>query len=108
MTRAELVNHLLRQLGVLGIGGAATSADFDFAGTVVDNAQDELEQLEVALWTVDDVPGYAIEPFVRYCAPMAAPAFGAPIDGNVKQLALAELRSLTADARHGVATANYF
>src|SRR5688500_18896146 len=108
MTKAELRDHILRQLGVLGAADTAKAEDAVFIETVIDNAQDELEQLEVALWTVDDVPGYAIESFVAYCVPMAGPAYGYPADLNVKAVALSHLRHLTADRRSTTGRATYY
>jgi hypothetical protein len=107
MTKAELRDHILRQLGVLGAGDDATAEDATLVEAVIDNCQDELEQLEVAVWPVDDVPGYAIESFVLYCRGSLT-AFGQDYDQRVKDMALARLRMLTADRRAGVGRANYF
>jgi hypothetical protein len=107
MTKAELRDHILRQLGVIGAGEAPTAEDAALVETVIDNCQDELEQLEVALWPADDVPGYAIESFVLYCK-ASLTAFGQEYDPRLKQLALAQLRYLTADRRSGVGRATYF
>jgi hypothetical protein len=107
MTKAELRDHILRQLGVLGAADDATAEDAALTEAVIDNCQDELEQLEVALWSADDVPGYAIESFVLYCKSSLA-AFGQEYDPRLKGLALAQLRMLTADRRAGVGRANYF
>lgn len=107
MTKEQLRDHILRQLGVLGAGETATAEDAELVETVIDNCQDELEQLEVALWTVDDVPGYAIESFTLYCK-ASLTAFGQEYDLGTKAMALAMLRALTADKRSGVGRATYF
>jgi hypothetical protein len=107
MTKAELRNHILRQLGVLGAGETATAEDAELVETVIDNCQDELEQLEVALWPVDDVPGYAIESFTLYVKSSLS-AFGQEYDPRLKALGLAQLRMLTADRRSGVGKATYY
>ena len=107
MTKAELRDHILQQLGVLGAGESATADDAQLVETVIDNCQDELEQLEVALWPVDDVPGYAIESFVLYCK-ASLQAFGQEYDPSLKALGLRQLRYLTADRRSGVGKATYY
>ena len=61
MTKAEVRDHILRQLGVIGAGESPTAEDAELVETVMDNCHDELEQMEVATWSIDDVPGYAIE-----------------------------------------------
>jgi hypothetical protein len=42
MTKAELRDHILRQLGVLGAGDDATAEDATLVEAVIDNCQDEL------------------------------------------------------------------
>jgi hypothetical protein len=110
MNLAELRNHLLAQMGVLGAGGAAAAEDAVFAEAVLAHAQSELEQLGVALWTLDDVPEYAVEGLVRYASPLAAPRFGKSDEFPLADMAfaLARLRELTSDGRTGVGTAEYF
>jgi hypothetical protein len=66
-----------------------------------------LEKLDVALWTDSDVPAYAVESFVDYCKASVS-RFGMDRDPALKIAALAELRYLTADTRHGTGTACYF
>lgn len=107
MTKAELRNHILQQLGILGAGDTATAEDADLVETVIDNCQGELEQLEVALWPVEDVPGYAIESFTLYCK-ASLTAFGQEYDPRLKELGLRQLRYLTADKRSGVGRAVYY
>jgi hypothetical protein len=107
MTKQELRDHILQQLGVLGAGEAATADDAQLVETVIDNCQDELEQLEVALWSVDDIPGYAIESFTLYCK-ASLTAFGHDYDPGLKALGLSQLRYLTADRRAGVGKATYY
>jgi hypothetical protein len=107
MTKEQLRDHILRQLGVLGAGETATAEDAELVEAVIDNCQDELEQLEVALWSVDDVPGYAIEGFTLYCK-ASLTAFGQEYDPNLKALGLKQLRYLTADKRSGVGRAVYY
>jgi hypothetical protein len=107
MTKAELRDHILRQLGVIGAGQSPSAEDAELTETVIDNCHDELEQLEVALWSVDDVPGYAIESFVNYVKPSLS-AFGQEYDYRAKAVALAALRMVTADRRAGVGRATYY
>jgi hypothetical protein len=107
VTKGELRNHILQQLGVIGAGENAPADDATLVETVIDNCQDELEQLEVALWPVDDVPGYAIESFCLYVK-SSLTAFGQDYDEDGRELALRRLRSLTADKRSGVGRACYY
>ena len=107
MTKAELRDHILRQLGVIGAGESPSAEDAELVETVIDNCHDELEQLEVALWTVDDVPGYAIESFCNYVKPSLS-AFGQEYDFAAKQVALKALRYVTSDRRSGVGKATYY
>jgi hypothetical protein len=107
MTKAELRDHILRQLGIIGAGEAPPAEDAELVETVIDNCQDELEQMEVALWPVDDVPGYAIESFALYCK-ASLTAFGQQYDPRLKELGLRQLRMVTQDRRAGVGRANYF
>lgn len=110
MTLAELRNHLLKHIGVLGIGEAASAEDANLAETVLTNCQGELEQIGVALWTVDDVPSYAIEGLMFYSAPSLAGYFGKADEFPVglKAIGIRMLRELTADRRTVTGTASYF
>lgn len=106
MTKAELRDHILQQIGVLGAGETAPADDAALVEAVIDNCQAELEQLEVALWPVDDVPAYAIESFCLYCK-ASLTAFGQEYDPRLKALGLTQLRYLTADRRAGIGRADY-
>jgi hypothetical protein len=75
--------------------------------TIIDNCQDELEQMEVATWGADDIPGYAIEAFCLYCK-ASTTAFGQEYDPRLKKLGLDQLRYITADKRAGVGRACYY
>lgn len=110
MTLEELREHLLSQIGVVGVGAASSAEDAVFAETVLRNAQGELEQLGVALWQIDDVPEYAIESFCMYAAPLCAPRFGKSDEYPpvLRQEGLRRLRELTADERTSRGTAEYF
>lgn len=110
MTLEELRDHLLGQLGILGIGAAASADDAAHAETVLRNAHGTLAKLRVALWTLDDVPEWAIESFIKYAAPMAAPKFGLAeqYPMALTRIALAELRELTSDGRTPTGKACYF
>lgn len=111
MTLAELRDHLLRYIGVLGAGDAAASAeDADLAETVLANCQDELDKLGVSLWTTADVPSYAVEGICTYAAPSIAPSFGkaAEYPLQLKSIGLRMLREVTQDQRTSIGTADYF
>ena len=107
MTKAELRNHILRQIGVIGAVDTASAEDAELMETIIDNCQDELEQLEVALWTTADVPSYAVEGFAMY-AKGSCTAWGQEYDERLRDAGLRRLRQVTADRRSGVGRANYF
>jgi hypothetical protein len=75
--------------------------------TIIDNCQDELDQLEVALWTTDDVPSYAVEGMAMYCKGSST-AWGQEYSDKLRDAGLRRLREVTADRRSGVGRANYF
>jgi hypothetical protein len=107
MTLDQFRDHLATNLGIKGRGNALAADDAAYLETVIENCQAELEQLEVALWPVSDIPGYAVESFVIYCRGSVS-RFGFDPDPAVKAIGLAQLRYLTADARTGVGKADYF
>lgn len=107
MTLEEFRDHLAINLGIKGRGNALTADDASYLQTVIENCQGELEQLNVALWPIEDIPSYAVESFVIYCKATVS-RFGYDPDPSLKALGLMQLRYLTADARHGVGKADYF
>jgi hypothetical protein len=107
MTREEFRDHLLKQIGVVGAGETADAHDAEMAETIIDNCHSELEQMEVALWPVDDIPAYAVESFALYCKATCT-AWGQDYDPRLKKLGLDQLRYITADKRAGRGTADYF
>ncbi|MEN3973111.1 hypothetical protein WJS89_10565 [Sphingomicrobium sp. XHP0235] len=107
MNKAQLRDHVLQQLGVLGAGQNASAEDAALIETIIDNVQDKLEHLGVALWPVTDVPGYAIEDFTGMVASRVS-AFGQTPDLIKERYHERELRRLTNDPRHGVGKAEYF
>jgi hypothetical protein len=107
MDREEFRDHLLKQIGVIGAGETADAHDAEMAETIIDNCHSELEQQEVALWPIDDIPAYAIESFALYCKATCT-AWGQEYDPRLQELALRRLRTITADKRAGRGTATYF
>ena len=109
MTREEFRDHLAAQSGVTGNSETLDAEDAKFIGQVIDNCHEELEQMEVATWSVDDIPGFAVEGFVLYCKP-SLQGFGGVVatDPQMKERGLRQLRYITADKRAGRGTADYF
>lgn len=107
MTLEEFRNHLADDLGIRGRGNNLSADDANYLETVIGNSQGELEQLGVSLWTLDDIPSYAVESFVIYCKSNIS-RFGLDPSPALKMLGLSQLRYLTADARKGVGKACYF
>lgn len=110
MTADELRDHLLRHIGILGAGSAASAEDAVLAETILANAHGELEQLSIALWPIEDVPSYAVEAFMKYTAPMLAGYHGKADEFPLtdRLLAIRMLRELTADSRTSVGRAEFF
>ena len=107
MTKAELRDHILRQLGVIGAVDTATAEDAALMETIIDNCHDELTQLEVALWDTTDIPAYAVEGLTLFCK-ASAQAWGQEYSPQLRELGLRRLREVTADRRSGTGTACYF
>lgn len=107
MNLEEFRDHLAENLGIKGDGNTLSADRANYLETLISNCQAELEQLEVALWPSSDIPAYAVESFVDYCKASVS-RFGMDRDPALKVAALAELRYLTADPRHGVGKADYF
>jgi hypothetical protein len=107
MTKEEFRDHCLRQIGVIGAAETASAEDAELMETIIENCHAELEQQEVALWSVDDIPAYAVEGLVTYCK-ASANAWGLDYDPRLQELGLRRLRTVTADKRAGTGSANYF
>lgn len=107
MTLQEFRDHLAENLGIKGDGNTLSADRANYLETLITNCQAELEQLEVALWPSSDIPAYAVESFVDYCKGSVS-RFGMDRNPGLKAAALAEIRYLTNDARHGTGTACYF
>lgn len=107
MTLEEFRDHLAENLGLKGDGNTLSSDRANYLETLVGNCHDELEQIEVALWPVDDIPAYAVESFSQYCAASVA-RFGRDPNDALKYAALSKLRYLTNDRRNSVGKACYF
>lgn len=107
MNLAQFRDHLASNLGIKGRGNNLSAEDAEYLETVILNCQDELEQLEVALWPSSDIPAYAVESFVLYCMATVT-RFGRDYDPGLKGLGLSQLRYLTHDSRHGVGKADFY
>lgn len=107
MTLEEFRDHLAENIGIKGDGNVLSYDRANYLETLIANCQGELEQLEVALWPVSDIPAYAVESFAEYCA-ASVTRFGRNPDDGRKAYALSKLRYLTADTRHDVGKAEYF
>ena len=115
MTLAELRDKVLQRLGVLAAGEIASQEDAALTESALRGVQGELEQLNIALWTLDDVPDYAAGAVIRMALPEVGPSFGVvainglPLNEGYRELAIRRLRELTADrAPSAPGTAEYF
>ena len=107
MTLEEFRDHLAENLGIKGDGNTLSSDRANYLETLIGNCHAELEQLEVALWPISDIPAYIVESFTDYCKASVS-RFGMDRDPAMKFSALREIRYLTADPRTGVGKASYF
>ena len=103
MTLAELRDKVLQRIGVLAAGEIASAEDAALTEAALRGAQAELDMLGIALWTLDDVPEYAVGSLIRMVLPEVGPAFGVvavnglPLDEGYREMAIRRLRILTAD-----------
>jgi hypothetical protein len=100
MTKAQLRDHILRQLGVIGAVDTATAEDAELMETIIDNCHDELAQ-------TDDIPAYAVEGLTSFCK-ASCQAWGQEYNPALREIGLRRLREVTADRRSGVGRAEYF
>lgn len=107
MTKAELRDHILRQIGVIGAADVAAAEDATLMETIIDNCHAELQQLEIALWDIADVPAYAVEGMTRFVK-ASCDAWGQEYNEALRELGLKRLREVTQDRRSDVGRANYF
>lgn len=107
MNLAQFRDHLAENLGIKGDGNTLSADRANYLETIITNCQAELEQLEVALWPLSDIPEYVVETFADYCAASVS-RFGRDRNPPLKAAALIEMRYLTADNRHSVGQADYF
>jgi hypothetical protein len=107
MTKAQLRNHILQQLGVIGAGETASAEDAALMETIIDNCQSELDELEIATWTTSDVPAFAIEGMSMFVRASCA-AWGQEYDPALRELGLRRLRQVTQDRRSDTGKACYF
>lgn len=115
MTLAELRDKVLQRLGVLAAGEIASAEDATLAEDLLRGVHAELEVLGIALWTLDDVPDYAVGSVIRIAMAEVGPAFGItainglPLDETYRELGIRRLRELTADrAPSAPGKADYF
>lgn len=115
MTLAELRDKVLQRLDVLAAGEIASAEDAALAEGILRGVQAELEFLNIALWTLDDVPDYAAGSMIRMALPEVGPAFGVtninglPLDEAYREMGIRRLRELTADrVPSAPGTAEYF
>ncbi len=107
MTLEEFRDHLAIQLGIKGRGNTLTDDDANYLEEIIRNCQDELEQISVAVWLLDDIPRWAVEGMVLCCKSLIT-RYGFDPSPALQEMGVAKLRYLTADPRTGVGTADYF
>lgn len=76
LTRLQMVDKVMRRLGVLGAGQSAGANDAAEVGQVLDNLHDEYRALGLAPFATSAFPTWAQEPFAKIIGEDAAPYFG--------------------------------
>jgi len=108
-TKSELALRLLKKLGVVGAGQTARADDQELAEEKIAAVHDALVSFGKPRWTLAAVPEYAAEGYTLMATVLAAPEFGAPVDGGAWT---AGLRMVSAGAALGPSsdpiTSEYF
>lgn len=75
-TRAQMIDHVLKRLGVIGAGQSASAEDTDLVGSVLDTVHSQYRKRGLANFAISAFPDWAQEPFAKLVAAEAAPHFG--------------------------------
>lgn len=81
-TRAEMITHALRRMGIVGVGGAASAADSELVGAILDTKHAQYRKRGLANFATSAFPEWAQEPFAKVIAHDAAPHFGKALPVN--------------------------
>jgi hypothetical protein len=96
ITKAVLRNRVLLHLTVLGAGETASAEDATLVDDAIDGENAVLQALGVSTWGTDAIPDEVAEPLKRYMAGRLASSFGKGDGEALAQIALGDLRSITA------------
>jgi hypothetical protein len=92
-TRPELIDAVLKELGVLGVGHAASAEDVDAVDGLIDAALADLEGQEVIrLADSDEFPLTIFNQLVHYITELAAPGYGRAGNIGVMEIAKQQMR----------------
>jgi hypothetical protein len=92
-TRPEIIDRVLKELVVLGVGQTASAEDVAAVEELIDDTIEELVGQEVIrLDDNDNFPSVIVNPLVRYLAEVAAPGYARPSNQPLMQLAMHQLR----------------
>jgi len=75
-TRAEMIDLVLKRLGILGAGQSATAEDAVEVGGVIDAMHAELRPFGLVPFAKSAFPEWAQEGFAKVVGETVAPAFG--------------------------------
>lgn len=75
-TRAQLIDEVLKHLGVLGAGQSASAEDSDLIGKAADSAHDKLNKSGLVPFALTAIPTYAQEELRDYIAGNTARSYG--------------------------------
>lgn len=106
ITRADLIDMVLRHLVVLAVGQTASAEDADIVGRAVDSAHDRLNKFGVVPFPLTAIPSWAQIPLRDYVAIDVSPTYGREVqrlpDGvsPVQNQAKTELYAQVAGYKH--------
>lgn len=85
MTRSEMIDKVLQDIGVLAAGQSANAEDADKVGKAADGAWAELRTLGLAPFATSAIPEWAQSGFGDYVAADVKPSFGIPMSNQAKE-----------------------
>ena len=110
ITRADLIDMVLRHLVVLAVGQTASAEDVDLVGKAVDSAYDRLNRFDLVPFLIETIPAWAQIPLRDIVAIDVSPAYGRQVErlpsGNspIQEQAKIELARQVAGYKHNKPT----
>lgn len=98
-TKADLVKRILQNLRQLGAGSAPTAEDAEIVGEKLANIHAELAREGLTndgagVWTIDEVPDFAAEPYIVMASSACGDTFHVP-ENRIVRLRLEAVEART-------------